>query len=253
MKKILVIFLLLTFPILVDASTIEGNISGAAITYPSGGSASGGSTFNCEYIRKVKQYGLRITFYSEDGKQAPSRSDSTKQSKTVDVWDWDSDGSAVGDYKGEVDGSFEKREEKDFLRGYGYKTKLDYLKGEKLAVVRGEYTIYRDIEAKNKGDKGNPLHYIGEQERLAEYFTTPEVVERYAILADADIDVGTGTFYILLEPLFLIYRNGNCISDKTEYRGRFSSTEIGKLYSKWDINLADRGLRVGAYFGLMLA
>ena len=269
-RKVLILLMVLVvtfFPYLnVVAVTLEGNVSGTSL--PSGGSNSNGPSnpaYNCVYIlglaEKYGVYGLRITFYLENG---------TQTGKTVDVWRWDSkaskDKGKIGTKVSETDANgFSKWKFDKKTRAINSMTKIDYLrikdgtlKNVSFQVMQSEYVYYHDDIAPTYTTAvtkvTDPLNYLDASDRAAlkEYFTTPEVMERYVKLAGANVDVGEGSYSVLLEPMLSLSRM-DCPKAKSDYTGRYSATELGLLWEKGLAYTIDNNtLRKMIFTGLFL-
>ena len=259
-KLILFIIVFLTFPHMINAKI---TINGTGTNVNLGGSSSE-SLGEYEYFLRSDYYGIRISFYSEDGK---------KLGKTVDVYDY------RYNYGQKLNSGFDKVVSKDkYARYHGktddgsLKSRIDYINEYKRYIGSGkefftteteeEYEKYYDrgsldfstvvegmtvkttcknkkcvSETSNNGttlDAGrvynnDPLKYLAYSNRIffKSYFTTESTIKRYAELTGADIDTTLGNYYILIEPVFYISSlncNNNC--------GFYSATEIGLIYNR---------------------
>ena len=257
MKKVLtILFLGMLMPLMVSASSPDANAAGGQVISSGGGGGGSSAANRCVYYLGYTQadyqyYGIRVTFYLEDGTQAPSIANPKKSSKTIDVWSWSRlNPSSADKFEYSVNAYFDKRYITSGKTKYGakYMSRIDYINGGEFKVISGQYDFYYDKAAKkfNK-DKGNPLSYLMYKDRsyFKEYFTTPEVVSRYAALADADIDVSHGTYFMVIEPVLLLSRM-SC--NTSSYGGRYTPTELGKLYAAGLINFQNATLRNTTYF-----
>ena len=269
-KKTFIIFIILIMLITpytdVWAAKFEGNASGTQL--PSGGGGNGGapnSAYNCVYILGLAEnygvYGLRVTFYLENG---------TQTGNTIDVWRWDSKASTKESYIGKKENGtdsngFSKWKFDKKTRAINSLTKIDYLKIKdgtledvSFQVMKTSYTFYRDDLAPTYTTPitkvTDPLNYLRASDRSAfkEYFTTPEVVARYAKLAGANIDVQDGKYSILLEPMYSLSRM-DCPNAKSDYTGRYTATELGILWEeKLAYTIDNNTLRKMIFTGLYL-
>ena len=176
----MILFMIITPYVNVIAVSYEGNASGTQL--PSGGGSSGGASnpaYNCVYIlglaEKYGVYGLRVTFYLENGEQT---------GKSVDVWRWDSKANNKSSYIGkkvaEADSNgfstwkFDKK-----TRAINSLTKIDYLKindgtlkGVSFQVNKNTaYTFYHDDIATTYTTPitqvTDPLNYLRASDRSA--------------------------------------------------------------------------------------
>lgn len=252
---------LLLLPSLVLArSSLEGNMTGSYINPSTGQGGSGGSGKNaCAYYIGFTQHvymtsGLRVTFYDTNGNQVGN---------TVDVWYW------LPKFGTEFNwnSNFVKQDNGTFVNSLGFKvgqttstkftpyiSKYEYVNENRELIVMKEgntYTYYYDDDSRYFGEaKGDysksPLVYTNKADRsyLKEYFTTPAVVERYMKLAEVDksIDVTLGNYKVTLEPLVSLSRmaGSNC---SVSYVGRYTLTDIGKLWASGKIRIENENLR----------
>ena len=251
---------LLLLPSLVLArSSLEGNMTGGYIKPSTGQGGSGGSCQNaCAYYIGFTQdvymtTGLRVTFYDTNGNQVGN---------TVDVWYW------LPKFETEFNwnNNFVKQDNGTFVNSLGFKvgqptstkftpyiSKYEYVKENRELIVMKEgntYTYYYDDASRYfdeaKGDYSkSPLVYTNKADRsyLKEYFTTPSVMERYMKLAEVDksIDVTLGNYKVTLEPLVSLSRmdGSNC---SVSYVGRYTLTDIGKLWKSGKIRIENENL-----------
>lgn len=252
---------LLLLPSLVLArSSLEGNMTGGYIKPSTGQGGSGGSGQNaCAYYIGFTQdvymtTGLRVTFYDNSGNQVGN---------TVDVWYWLPKFETVFNWNN----NFVKQDNGTFVNSLGFKvgqttstkftpyiSKYEYVKENRELIVMKEgntYTYYYDDASRYFGEaKGDysksPLVYTNKADRsyLKEYFTTPSVMERYMKLAEVDksIDVILGNYKVTLEPLVSLSRmdGSNC---SVSYVGRYTLTDIGKLWKSGKIRIENENLR----------
>ena len=259
MKLILVTLLLLPSLVLAHSS-LEGNMTGDYINPSTGQGGSGGSGQNaCAYYIGFTQdiymtNGLRVTFYDTDGKQIGN---------TIDVWYWlPKFEQAFGWNKNfikQADGTFKnslgfKVGQTTSIKFTPYISKYEYVNDNRELIVMKEgnpYTYYYDDESRFFNDASgdyskSPLVYTNKKDRsyLKEYFTTPSVMERYMKLAEADkvIDVTLGNYKVTLEPMISLSRmsGSNC---SVSYVGRYTLTDIGKLWSTGKIRIENEKLR----------
>lgn len=252
---------LLLLPSLVLArSSLEGNMTGGYINPSTGQGGAGGSGKNaCAYYIGFTQdvymtTGLRVTFYDTNGNQVGN---------TVDVWYW------LPKFETEFNwnNNFVKQDNGTFVNSLGFKvgqttstkftpyiSKYEYVKEDRELIVMKEgntYTYYYDDDSRFFGEaKGDysksPLVYTNKMDRsyLKEYFTTPSVMERYMKLAEVDksIDVTLGNYKVTLEPLVSLSRmdGSNC---SVSYVGRYTLTDIGKLWKSGKIRIENEDLR----------
>lgn len=253
---------LLLLPSLVLArSSLEGNMTGGYINPSTGQGGSGGSGKNaCAYyigfnVEWAMLNGLRITFYDMSGKQVGN---------TVDVWYW------LKPFEDEYGWAknFIEQDNGTFKNSLGFKvgqttstkftpyiSKYEYVTGDREFIVMKEgntYTYYYDEDSicfdNDKCDdrSKSPLIYTNKKDRsyLKKYFTTPSVMERYMKLAEADknVDVALGNYKVTLEPLISLSRmdGSNCSVD---YSGRYTLTDIGKLWASGKIRIENEDLR----------
>lgn len=258
---------LLLLPSLVLArSSLEGNMTGGYIKPSTGQGGSGGSGQNAcaYYIGFADDWamlsGLRITFYDMSGKQVGN---------TVDVWYWlkpvDTESSWAQNFIKQDDGTFKnslgfKVGQTTSTKFTPYVSKYEYVTGDHEFIVMKEgntYTYYYDEDSicfdndkcddrSNDDRSKSPLIYTNKKDRsyLKKYFTTPSVMERYMKLAEADknVDVALGNYIVTLEPLISLSRmeGSNCSDD---YSGRYTLTDIGKLWATKRIRVENEDLR----------
>jgi hypothetical protein len=255
--KFMLATLLLLPSLVLASSSLEGNMTGGYIKPSTGQGGSGGSGKNaCAYYIGFTQSsymttGLRVTFYDTNGNQVGN---------TVDVWYWLS----KFDYWNK---NFVKQDNGTLVNSLGFKvgqttftkftpyiSKYEYVNGIRDLIVMKEgntYTYYYDDASRYFGEaKGDysksPLVYTNKADRsyLKEYFTTPSVMERYMKLAEVDksIDVTLGNYKVTLEPLVSLSRmSGSKCS--VSYVGRYTLTDIGKLWASGKIRIENINLR----------
>ena len=256
--KLMLVTLLLLPSLVLARSSLEGNMTGGYINPSTGEGGAGGSGQNaCAYYIGFTQEnymttGLRITFFDTNGKQVGD---------TIDVWYW------LPAFEKEFDWDKNFIDD-EFVNGLGFKvgkttstkftpyiSKYEYINGNRELVVYKEgntYTYYYDVASITFGDENNedrsrsPLVYTNKKDRsyLKEYFTTPSVMKRYMQLAKVDksVDVDLGNYKVTLEPMIHLSRiNGSTCS--VSYVGRYTLTDIGKLWSSGKIRIENEKLR----------
>ena len=253
MKKVL-IFLMLILPIWVKAET-SANATGDKVNL--GGSSSGGGTVtaSCAYFFQ-NDYGIRVTFYSQNG---------TKIGKSVDVFagskkpafnkvvlkKTNASGKTENLFS-VISSSKTQWKHAPYASNGGMKSRIDYinsgmksfnpvyeygcttndyncLSNNNYYVIKQYYDLKSSTYNKTKGDPLLYLNYSG-REYLKEYFTRTETILNYASLAGASIDVESikdGEYFLLIEPLFHLEVLSTCNSRKQA--GYYTSTELGIL------------------------
>ena len=255
MKKLnLFILLFLLFPYVTFAET-TANGTGSKVNW---NGSSSGALGEHEYFLSSSTYGIRISFYSEAGR---------KLGKSIDAFDYKiNHGKEIENKFIEVVLETKYGRQHAKLKNNGdSKSRIDYLNEfngyvDKIGTflttdTNGKYYKYYD-----KGSLGfsanvngylvsttckdnfctvsdreghmyenDPLTYLnfGDRAYFKSYFTSVDVIKRYAKLANANINIGTGNYYILIEPIFYI-SSLNC----DNYCGYYTATEIGFMYAK---------------------
>ena len=225
MKKVLLLILVFFVSSHVNAANYDANITGTTIEKPKPSTSSGTCPNGAYFLgnQSTGILGMRVTFYSVEGIQLGN---------TIDVW---SDHFYTSSKK-----FVEAKESLNFTLyktttnfTYGYPSRVDYInKGQNaFKLTRGEYHYYIDEVATKM--KPNPLRALiasgSGSTGLKNYFTTAEVVDRYAKLAlvNADNLISSGEYYILIEPITIVVACGN-----GSYGGVYTVSDFARLVSK---------------------
>lgn len=248
--KIIIAFLIM-FPFSINAATYKTDITGAKVAPSSG---SGGSTCTATnyyvgfYTASYALQGIRVSYYNDEGKQVGN---------TVDVWVWGPAFYYAKNYTklSESDGFIYYYKESNHSRYYN--SRVDYSKGAKFELDGGKYYFYYDTQAMKESsilscvgwdktarrckqynvvEKG-PLFYSlqdSNKSLLRNYLLREDVWKRYLKLAEADslVDIEVGDYVMLIEPVVHI---SACV--RGTYAGKFTATEVGKLYAMKSIGL----------------
>jgi hypothetical protein len=227
MKKGLLLILVFFVSSHVNAVNYDANITGTTIKPPNTTTTGGdkkcptGAYFLGNQSAGI--LGMRVTFYSTRGIQLGN---------TIDVW---------SDHFFKSSKTFvEAKESLKFTYyktitnyTYEYPTRVDYINKGKNAfqLTGGEYHYYIDEVATKM--KTNPLRAIVDggsgSKGLKNYFTTPEVVDRYVQLARVNADnlISSGKYYILIEPITVAVACGS-----GRYGGVYTVSDFARLVSK---------------------
>lgn len=265
MKKIIItLILLILFPVTVLAKDVGANLQGITIYRPGQGqntSSGGGGSCGTNpfwFSQNTPLEGLRITFYSQSGKQIGT---------TVDIWNADITGSKKTiDDRSDIGFKGYAINYSEFGYYYVYEnkktgevnykpTRIDFLDaglkndGKNYELVRYYlgYKVYVDEVAMKitcpgiKTQNKNPFTYTEDSAKcLTNYFTTKEekngvksfpVMERYLKLTGADkyASITEGNYVMTLEPIIKI---NQCGGNKGEYVSITTTSEWGMINKK---------------------
>ena len=247
MKKVLLLMLVFFVSSHVNAANYDANITGTTIK-PNNTTTTGGGKecpTGAYFLGNQSSgiLGMRVTFYSTEGIQLGN---------TIDVW---------SDHFYKSSKTFvEAKEGLKFTLyktitnfTYGYPARVDYINKGKNAfkLTGGEYHYYIDEVATKM--KTNPLRAIvasgSGSTGLKNYFTTPEVVDRYVQLAlvNADNLISSGKYYILIEPITVAVACG-----KGRYGGVYTVSDFARLVSE-NKYIKNYTLRCNVPMGVRLA
>ena len=252
MKKILILLLvLILIPTNVLADT-SANGTGDAVNFDSGSSGGSGHSTGCGYFLQ-NDNGLRITFYSLEGKKlgrsidvfAASHAPSAGYLEAIKSGGKDT-GFAI--YKtsytqwkhGAYDSSGSLRSRIDYINKGMNSVKYVYeygcsssdhkcMKNNNYYVKQRYYDMKSATYNSSKGDTLLYLKYNG-RDYTKEYFLKTDTILRYSDLAGANITqekIENGSYYILIEPVIHLEVLSGCGSRKEA--GFYTSTEIGLL------------------------
>lgn len=221
MKKVLII--LLNFMCLTNICAIDTNVAGVIVEPSKSTSVNDDSCSTGEYYRAGQDehlLGLRVTFYDKDG---------TQVGNTIDVWNQN-----ITSNKTMV--SFTDESILAEKNGYSLNkikmnhanakpSRIDYYNGVKFELTGSDYYYYLDSKA-----TGNALFYTKDAAAaMKEYFTTPEVVQRYMNITGANekLNIYQEDYDIVLETLIIVGACGN-----GKFGGVYTVADFGGLVKK---------------------